>query len=159
VLLVCSPEPATSTPPEAKVALVKFLLALTDERVAFNRAPFDQPEIFPPIDGRAPTNSFGRTGLVARSNVIREPSAPFAPVVTCLDGDDTQGVPDAFTGTCFLQVPETGASGRMVGPDGILGTADDVATRAKGFLGTLSVPTNSELDHFDRVSEPGVAFP
>ena len=126
---------------------MKFLIALTDERVAFNLPPFDQPEIFPPIDGRAPANTFGRDGLVLRSGVA------------CPADDDTDGSPQPFTGTCFLQVPESGAGGRMVGPDGILGTPDDAPTRAEGFLGTLSVPTLGALDHFDRVSEPGVNFP
>lgn len=129
----CTPEPETSTPEQAKVALVRFLLALTDERVAFKRAPFDQPEIFPPIDGRSPVNDFGRAGLVARSGVA------------CPAGDDNQGAMDPFTGTCFLQVPETGEGG--------------AATRSPGFLGTLSVETPGALDHFDRVSEPGVPFP
>jgi hypothetical protein len=32
-------------PEEAEVSIVKFLIALTDERVAFRSAPFDQPEI------------------------------------------------------------------------------------------------------------------
>jgi hypothetical protein len=123
------------------------MLSLTDERVAFKRAPFDQPEIFPPIDGRSPANNFGRAGLVARSGVA------------CPLADDTDGDPQAFTGTCFLQVPETGELGNMVGPDGILGTADDTPTRSEGFLGTLNTPTAGALDHFDRVSEPGVAFP
>jgi cytochrome c peroxidase len=33
--------------PAKEVALVDFLLALTDDRVRFERAPFDHPEIFP----------------------------------------------------------------------------------------------------------------
>jgi cytochrome c peroxidase len=49
---------------DAKVALVKFLLALTDPRVKYERAPFDRPEIFVPIDGTAPENYLGRTDLV-----------------------------------------------------------------------------------------------
>ena len=98
--------------------------------MAHRRAPFDQPEIFPPIDGRAPANTFGRTGLVLRSGVA------------CLPADGA-----GFTGTCFLQVPPTGAAGQ--------------ATRLPGFLGTLSVPTPGALDHFDSdtSSEPGVSFP
>jgi hypothetical protein len=55
----------------AKVALVKFLIALTDPRVRFERAPFDHPEVFVPLDGlapdNAPTNGFagGRAALLA----------------------------------------------------------------------------------------------
>ena len=36
--------------------MVDFLLELTDERVKFQRAPFDQVEIFVPLDGTAPDN-------------------------------------------------------------------------------------------------------
>jgi len=49
----------------AKNSLIDFLLELTDERVAFERAPFDHPEIFVPKDGKAPMNTFGRNGFLA----------------------------------------------------------------------------------------------
>jgi hypothetical protein len=48
-----------------KVALVDFLLELTDERNRFAKAPFDHPEVIVPIDGRAPDNTGGRSGLLA----------------------------------------------------------------------------------------------
>jgi hypothetical protein len=48
-----------------KVALVDFLLQLTDERVAHEQAPFDRPEFFVPLDGTAPENTFGRDGFQA----------------------------------------------------------------------------------------------
>ena len=51
-----TPTPEYATPEDAKVALVKFLLSLTDQRVKFERAPFDHPEIFVPLDGTAPDN-------------------------------------------------------------------------------------------------------
>jgi hypothetical protein len=50
---------------DAKESLVKFLLALTDPRVKYERAPFDRPEIFVPVDGLAPDNIFGREALAA----------------------------------------------------------------------------------------------
>jgi hypothetical protein len=50
-----------------RVALTSFLLALTDERVAREQAPFDRPELFLPIDGRAPDNTGGRAGLLAQT--------------------------------------------------------------------------------------------
>ncbi len=59
--------PEYATPEDAKVALVKFLISLTDERVKFERAPFDRPEIFVPVDGTAPENTLGRLGLAANS--------------------------------------------------------------------------------------------
>ncbi len=49
---------------EIIVSVVDYLLELTDERVAFERAPFDHPEIFVPIDARASENVAGR-GTVA----------------------------------------------------------------------------------------------
>jgi hypothetical protein len=50
-----------------RVALTAFLLSLTDERVAREQAPFDRPEIFLPVDGRAPDNSGGRASVLAQS--------------------------------------------------------------------------------------------
>ncbi len=132
--LNCTPEPTPPAGPgtereraleDAKEALVKFLLAQTDERVAHKSAPFDQPEIFVPFDGRAPANTFGRDGLVTRSGV------------PCLPGDDTQGGLDPFSGTCFEQVPETGKLGQ--------------ATRLPAFLGISRTPVaGPNNDHFDR---------
>ena len=49
-----------------RVALVDFLLKLTDERVAREQGPFDRPEFFVPLDGRAPANTAGRSQLIAQ---------------------------------------------------------------------------------------------
>jgi hypothetical protein len=51
-----TPTPEYATQEDAKVSLVKFLISLTDQRVKFERAPFDHPEIFVPLDGAAPDN-------------------------------------------------------------------------------------------------------
>jgi hypothetical protein len=82
--------PEYATQEDAKVSLVKFLISLTDDRVKFERAPFDRPEIFVPIDGIAPDNTGGRTQLVTLS------TAPCTPT---------------STGTCFRQLPPVGALG------------------------------------------------
>ena len=50
-----------------RIALVDFLLSLTDERVAHEQGPFDRPELFLPVDGRVPTNRLGRTDLLSQS--------------------------------------------------------------------------------------------
>ncbi len=55
--------PEFATQEDAKVALVKFLLSLTDQRVRYERAPFDRPELFVPVDGTAPDNLAGRLAL------------------------------------------------------------------------------------------------
>ena len=47
-----------------RVALVDFLLSLTDERVAHEQAPFDHPELFVAIDGATPDNTSGRSKLI-----------------------------------------------------------------------------------------------
>jgi hypothetical protein len=64
-----SPEPVFASREaameDAKNAIVKFLLALTDPRVKYERAPFDRPEIFVPISGTAPENTVGRAALLA----------------------------------------------------------------------------------------------
>ena len=53
--------------PADRVALTAFLLSLTDERVAREQAPFDRPELFVPIDGRAPDNTAGRASLTTQT--------------------------------------------------------------------------------------------
>jgi hypothetical protein len=116
----CTPEPATSTPEEAKVALVKFLLALTDERLKFERAPFDRPEIFPPIDGTAPDNTGGRAQLLGLA------------ATTC-----SGGLPATDNDHCFLHVPAVGAAGSGTPLSNFLGIS---STPVGG----------DDNDHFDR---------
>jgi cytochrome c peroxidase len=47
-----------------KLALVDYLLELTDERNRFDRAPFDHPQVILPLDGEAPDNT-GRSAMLA----------------------------------------------------------------------------------------------
>jgi len=49
---------------DEEVALVDFLLELTDERNRFDRAPFDHPQVIVPVDGLAPDNTLGRGALL-----------------------------------------------------------------------------------------------
>jgi hypothetical protein len=84
-----TPEPETSTPEQAKEALVKFLLSLTDARVKYERAPFDHPEIFVPLDGVAPDNGS-----------LNGPVAAGRP-----------GFLNNLTNGMFRQVPAVGAAG------------------------------------------------
>jgi hypothetical protein len=60
-----SPYPDSFTVEEALNALVDYLIALTDERVANEQAPFDRPEIILPMDGTAPDNTLGRAAMLA----------------------------------------------------------------------------------------------
>jgi hypothetical protein len=91
---------------QEKVALVDFLLELTDERVRYERAPFDHPEVIVPLDGTAPENdgSLGRTNMLAGCSPIN---------------DATQGGGPgrrSCAGNMFMDVPAVGATGNPLGP-------------------------------------------
>lgn len=92
--------PEYATPEDAKVALVKFLLSLTDPRVRYERAPFDHPEIFVPVDGAAPENTGGRNQLLAQTD------AP-CPI-------------EGATGICFKRIEAVGERGRATALPGFL---------------------------------------
>jgi cytochrome c peroxidase len=96
-----TPEPSYLTLENAKEALVKLLLAFTDPRVKYERAPFDRPEMFIPIDGLAPENTGGRPQLLDQSN----PS------------DVCDGV------ACFLRIPAVGFTGNADPLPNFLGVA------------------------------------
>jgi hypothetical protein len=106
---------------DVRNALVKFLIALTDQRVKFERAPFDRPEIFVPIDGTAPENSGGRAQLLADS-VIFNPA--------------DNGAPPAGNTLRFRHLPEVGAAGSP--------------NPQPAFMGISSIPVaGPNNDHFD----------
>jgi hypothetical protein len=97
-----------------KVALVDFLLELTDDRVAFERGPFDHPQVILPLDGTAPESD----GTVNRDVMLTGCSAsPLGPGQQACDGG------------MFLNVPAVGANGNPGGriPNflGIAGAAPD----------------------------------
>jgi len=98
---------------------VDYLLELTDERVAFERAPFDHPEIFVPIDARASENVAGRgtvagtggytlmgqTGTACTTPLAgRSLTNPTTPSLVLSDGGNAGPV-------CFKRVPAVGAEG------------------------------------------------
>jgi cytochrome c peroxidase len=122
-----TPEPTfasrTEALEDAKNALVKFLIALTDPRVKFERAPFDKPEMFVPIDGRAPDNVAGRgaEGAVGGYTLIGQSNQP---CTLPLPG----GIPDGGNAgpVCFRRIPATGAGG--------------LATALRPFLNVTSIP-------------------
>jgi len=90
---------------EIIVSVVDYLLELTDERVKFERAPFDHPEIFVPLDGTAPENGAFETVAGNREGFL----ANLAGV--CADNTSTP-FPGA-TDPCFRQVPAVGQGGNM----------------------------------------------
>lgn len=100
-----TPEPANATPEAAKVALVKFLLSLTDERVKFEQGPFDHPEIFVPLDGTAPDNG-SLAGLAAGGR---------------------EGFLNNLASGLFRHVPAVGAAGSATPLPGFLGVTNNPA--------------------------------
>jgi len=110
-----TPEPAQNTPEAAKVALVKFLLSLTDQRVRYDRAPFDRPEIFVPLDGTAPDNTGGRAQLVADSRFLH---------LEAVGEDGRETATDAFLGVSREMEPE----GQNTVVDHFDGVSDAVTT-------------------------------
>ena len=57
-----------------KIALVDFLLTLTDERNRFAQPPFDHPQVIVPLDGTAPDNAAGRGALLADAKFMDVPA-------------------------------------------------------------------------------------
>ena len=92
---------------EILVSVIDFLLELTDERVDFQRAPFDQVEIFAPLDGTAPDNgSFAGTASAGRQGLL----------------NNTTGINGGVAGM-FRRVPQTGMGGTATPVPNFLGIA------------------------------------
>ncbi len=64
--------PGQPTPEQLRDALVQFMVALTDSRVANEEAPFDHPELFVPITGTAPVTPGTRALLLADTTNFRQ---------------------------------------------------------------------------------------
>ena len=95
---------------EEKVALVDFLLELTDDRVRFERAPFDHPELILPLDGTAPENTGGRVFTFGvEPGAMCDAASQFGP------GQRACGAPALSGGRMFLDVPATGTAGNPGG--------------------------------------------
>jgi cytochrome c peroxidase len=92
------------------VSVIDFLLELTDDRVDFQRAPFDQVEVFVPLDGLAPDNgSLAGTSVAGRQGFL----------------NNSTGINGGVAGM-FRRVPQTGMGG--------------TSTRVPNFLGISSGP-------------------
>ncbi|MDB4954921.1 MAG: Methylamine utilization protein mauG [Myxococcales bacterium] len=90
---------------EEKVALVDFLLTLTDDRVRYERAPFDHPEVIVPLDGLAPDNTTGRDAMLTGCTALPAPEG------------------SSCAGGMFRDVPAVGATGSTVALPNFLGIA------------------------------------
>ena len=67
--------PGDFTPEEKRDALVQFMMALTDDRVANEEGPFDHPELFVPINGSAPLSTENRADFVANTTDFMQVAA------------------------------------------------------------------------------------
>jgi len=105
--------PGNPTPEELRDDLVQFLAALTDSRVSNESAPFDHPEIFVPINGKAPVTPGSRALLLAdATNFQQIPAVGSA-------GRAAQGLPPLGT---FLGLDPRSAA---LTPDGDLDLIGD----------------------------------
>jgi cytochrome c peroxidase len=127
--------PEYLTPDEAEDALVSFLISLTDQRVKHELAPFDHPEIFVPLDGRAPENTPGRQRLVALST------------------SRCPGQPLGFDLTCFKQVPESGAGGIANGVPNFLGISSQPDPTGPDHFDRFTDPDLEALSPTDATAE------
>jgi cytochrome c peroxidase len=108
-----------------KVALVDFLIELTDDRVAREAGPFDHPQLILPLDGTAPESD----GTVNR-DVMTSACAPSAlgPGAGACDGG------------LFVNIPATGSAGLAVREPNFLGIAS--SPRLEGAAANCAVPNN-----------------
>jgi hypothetical protein len=118
------PEFTPTEKEEILVSVIDFLLQLTDERVDFQRAPFDQVEVFVPLDGVAPDNGSlagtapaGRQGFINNATGINGGSANmFRQVLATGQGGKATPTPN------FLGLANTP---RLVGAAAFCGTANN----------------------------------
>jgi cytochrome c peroxidase len=99
---------------DEKVALVDFLLELTDDRVRFERAPFDRPEMIVPRNGLAPDNDFGRRALLRDRLFMVLPAVGAEGRPPLVPGDPNTGPIPSFLGL---------TNQRLVGPAAFCGPA------------------------------------
>jgi hypothetical protein len=90
---------------DAKNSIVKFLLALTDPRVKYERPPFDKPELYVPIDGLAGENTRGPANVTGN---------------------------ELHDSALFLRIPATGAAG-LAAPLGAFLNVTNIAPGQPGF--------------------------
>ena len=109
--------PGLPTPEQLRDGLVQFMMALTDQRVANESAPFDHPEIFVPITGTAPVSPGTRAGLLADTTNYKRVFAVGS------GGRGSVGLPPLST---FLSLnPRSTAINPDADLDGIADTADN----------------------------------
>lgn len=123
---------------DEKVALVDFMLELTDNRVAYEAGPFDHPQMILPLDGTAPESD----GVVNRDVMLGGTCT-----TSVLGPGATQCTSNSTTGTnLFVNIPATGAAG--IGGSIVAGVpvlSTNPANREPNFLGIAGVVGRQRL--------------
>lgn len=123
-----------------KVALVDFLLELTDDRVKFERGPFDHPEVILPLDGTAPEN--GAFTVATSTTPVALRDAALTNCVPSALGPGQQAcmtAADGFT-KLFLDVPAVGTTGNTAPLPNFLGISS--GPRLSGTGANCAAPNN-----------------
>jgi cytochrome c peroxidase len=123
-----------------KVALVDFLLELTDPRVKYERGPFDHPELILPLDGTAPENG-NFNGLAFRDAQLTGcVASPLGPGHRACTGTPSASGGNTATGPLFLDVPAVGNGGTATAEPNFLGISS--SPRLVGGAANCAVPNN-----------------
>jgi len=122
---------------EIIVSVVDFLLELTDERVKFERAPFDHPEIFVPLDATAPENGAFFTVPGNREGFLAN--------LMGVCSDSGGGAFPGATAPCFRQISAVGEGGNMTPLQNFLGVKS--APRRVG-MDAICSPDDAQFSHY-----------
>jgi hypothetical protein len=124
---------------DEKVALVDFMLELTDNRVAHEMGPFDHPQLILPLDGKAPESD----GTVNRDTMLTgcTSAAKFGPGQQSCDGGMFLNVPAVGTGGVATRLPN------FLGIAGMNATNTRPARRLVGAAAFCGNNINSQYCH------------
>jgi cytochrome c peroxidase len=125
--ITLEPEFTADEKEEILVSVIDFLLELTDERVDFQRAPFDQVEVFVPLNGTAPDNgALAGTATAGRQGFV----------------NNSSGINGGVAGM-FLRVAPTGQGGKATPTPNFLGISNTRLGGPAAFCGVA----NSQYCH------------
>ncbi len=139
---------------EEKVALVDYMLEFTDDRVLFEKAPFDRPQMIIPLDGTAP--ELGQVvGLTTVNRDVMLSSCSANLPDSSLAGKFGPGI-QSCDGGMFLNIPAVGAAGNasplpnflnIVGVGGVKDPLGRARLRLVGADANCGANTTSQYCH------------
>jgi cytochrome c peroxidase len=139
---------------EEKVALVDYLLEFTDDRVRFERAPFDRPQMIIPLDGMAP-----ELGQVVGATTVNRDVMLSGCSATLPDGSLASKLGPGIQscdGGMFLNIPAVGAAGdatplpnflNIIGAGGVTDPQGRARQRLVGAAANCGANTTSQYCH------------